>query len=69
MKHEKGYTGVKNGANGTSVSVRNHIWYSVAFLGGCVCVVMTKRDVEWWNGDTRGCEGDTVGMWERLGVC
>ena len=61
MKQGKGNTGVTSGAIDMGVSVHR---YSVAFLGGCVCVVMTKRDVEWWNGDTRGCEGDTVGMWE-----
>ena len=41
---------------------------SVAFLGGHVCAVMTKKGLWRWNADWRGRVGDVGGMWVKLGV-
>ena len=41
---------------------------SVAFLGGHVCAVMTKKGLWRWNADWRGRVGDVGEMWVKLGV-
>ena len=67
---EKGYVSVMSASGAlrmNSLRTRNlcygndhdcDIEHSITYLGDHICVVATRMDVAWWNGDKRGHEVD-----------
>ena len=67
---EKGYVSMMSAGDAlrmNSLRTRNlcysndhdcDVEHSIAYLGDHICIVATRMDVAWWNGDTRGHEVD-----------